>query len=278
MDSTNWGNCTVKLVKVKIYFDLIIRGTTDHGKTPFRSSYAHVSNIKAFVNAPTLCLTATASAKTRKKIIQMLHMVNTKVIYLSPDKENIKYIVQKADKAGLHVTFSWIIEDLKKHLQACPKTIIFCTSFKECGEVYDTFSDIMPDTFTTYYAMYHSKTPERIKEQVLSDIVTNGNIRVVIATSALGMGINIPDIQRITHYGAPQDIESYVQAVGRDGRNGCDVLAILYYQNYHLRHCDEKMGAYIKNNRLCRRFEVLKYFNEMRKESSLVLHCCCDIC
>jgi hypothetical protein len=265
-------------MEVKIYFDLIIRGTADHGKAPFRASYARVGNIKALVNAPTLCLTATAGAKTRKKIIQMLHMVNTNVIYLSPDKENIKYVVEKVDKAGLDVTFGWIIEDLKQHLEACPKTIIFCTSFKECGELYDTFSDILPDSFTAYYAMYHSKTPERIKEQVLSDIVADGNIRIVIATSALGMGINIPDIQRIIHYGAPQDIESYVQAAGRGGRNGCDVLAILYYKNYHLRHCDEKMRAYIKNNMLCRRLEILKYFNEKQKKSLSLLHNCCDIC
>lgn len=67
----------------------------------------------------------------------MLHMVNTKVIYLSPDKENIKYVVEKADEKGLDATFGWIIEDLKKNLEGCPKTIIFCTSFKECGEIYD---------------------------------------------------------------------------------------------------------------------------------------------
>ena len=50
-----------------------------------------------------------------KKIFQMLHMVNTKVIYLSPDKENIKYVVEKADEKGLDATFGRIIEDLKKN-------------------------------------------------------------------------------------------------------------------------------------------------------------------
>ena len=63
----------------------------------------------------------------------------------------------------------------------------------------------------------------RIKKQVLCDIVVDGNLHIVIAASALGMGINIPGIQRVINYGAPQDIESYIQAVGRGGRSGCNV-------------------------------------------------------
>jgi ATP-dependent DNA helicase RecQ len=76
--------------------------------------------------------------------------------------------------------------------------------------------------------MYHAKTPERIKKQVLSDTVVDRNLCIVIATSALGMGINIPNIQRVIHYGAPQDLESYVQAVGRD-RTCCASVNVAHY-------------------------------------------------
>jgi superfamily II DNA helicase RecQ len=77
-------------------------------------------------------------------------------------------------------------------------------------------------------AMYHAQTPQRIKDKVLSDIVNcDSQIRLVIATSALGMGVNIPDIYRVIHYGIPEDIESYVQAVGRGGRDGNRVISVL---------------------------------------------------
>jgi hypothetical protein len=66
------------------------------------------------VKAPVLCLTATASARTRENIIKMLHMQKPQLVFLSPDKENIKYVVQMANKDGdLDKTFSWLINDLK---------------------------------------------------------------------------------------------------------------------------------------------------------------------
>jgi superfamily II DNA helicase RecQ len=44
-------------------------------------------------------------------------------------------------------------------------------------------------------AMYHARTPQGIKDTVLSDLMrVNGFIRIIIATSALGMGVNIPNI------------------------------------------------------------------------------------
>lgn len=42
---------------------------------------------------------------------------------------------------------------------------------------------------------------------------------IIIATSALGMGVNIQDVRQIIHYGVPSDLETYVQEVGRGGRD-----------------------------------------------------------
>ena len=53
------------------------------------------------------------------------------------------------------------------------------------------------------------------------------------------MGVNIPNIRQIIHYGAPSDLESCVQEVGRGSRNGPPCKAILYYRPFHLAHCDE---------------------------------------
>ena len=48
----------------------------------------------------------------------------------------------------------------------------------------------------------------------------DGVVRVVFATVALGMGVNMRDVNTIIHYGAPQSIEDYYQESGRGGRSG----------------------------------------------------------
>ena len=56
------------------------------------------------------------------------------------------------------------------------------------------------DTLIPVVAMYHSKSPDNIKELVFSSLLeVDGKCRVVIATGALGMGVNIPDVRSIIH-------------------------------------------------------------------------------
>lgn len=70
----------------------IIRGSQDD---PFRGAYGQIGNLRGFVHCPVLCLTATAGIKTRREIMKSLHMRNVKVVKLSPDKPNCKFIVAR---------------------------------------------------------------------------------------------------------------------------------------------------------------------------------------
>ncbi|XP_020617732.1 probable Werner syndrome ATP-dependent helicase homolog 1 [Orbicella faveolata] len=200
-------------------------------------------------------------------------MTSVKTIRMSPDKRNVKYIVEKA-KNELQDTFGWLISDMVNNAHA-EKTVVFCLSLKAC-DIYDTFQHFLP--CKSKVAMYHSKTPQDIKDNVLSDLMSpNGNIHLVIATSALGMGVNIPNIKRVVIFGVPENMESYLQAVGRGGRDGSDVLSIIFYHAYHLCHCDPTMRAFVKNKVNCRHGEILQFVNEKIEKPS-ILHKCCDVC
>jgi superfamily II DNA helicase RecQ len=215
----------------------------------------------------------------RNKIIKCLNLKNSKVIQLSPDKENVKYIVERACDE-IDNTFSWLRNNLKNcNADQMEKTVVFCCSIKECGDIYESFLFNLPGEYQSCFAMYHAKTPQRIKDMVLADFLNpNGVIRLVIAKSALGMGVIIPNIRRVVNYGIPKDMESYVQGVGRGGRDCHDVLAITYYRPCHLCHIDKVMRAFVKSKEHCRRLHILELFDKNTKKAPAVIpHKCCDI-
>ena len=107
------------------------RGTDSHAQAPFRAAYSRVATIKAILKGPMLCLTATASTKLRGKIIKMLNMTCVKTTRMSPDKRNVKCVVEKA-KSELQDTFGWLISDIINNAQV-EKTMIFGQSLKECS-------------------------------------------------------------------------------------------------------------------------------------------------
>ena len=105
----------------------------------------------------------------------------------------------------------------------------------------------------------------------------DGEVRIVIATSALGMGVNIRDIERIIHYGIPCDMEEYVQEIGRSGRDGRRAIATLLYHNYIFLHCNEEMREYVRKKECCRREIILNCFREKMNKPT-VQHDYCGIC
>ena len=85
-------------------------------------------------------------------------MKNTKVIQLLPDKENIRYIVEKAKNEETVETLSWLLQDLNLFCGGMDKTGILCCSIKECGEIYETFLFNLSDALQSHFPMYHAKT------------------------------------------------------------------------------------------------------------------------
>ena len=116
--------------------------------------------------------------------------------------------------------------------------------------------------------------PETLKTKALDNFVpTDGPVRVVVATKALGMGVNIPNVERVCRFGIPDTIENYIQEIGWAGRDGRKIYSIFYLKSYHLAHCDDSMKAFTNNPETkCRREMVAKH----AKVSPL--HDCCDVC
>lgn len=116
-----------------------------------------------------------------------------------------------------------------------------------------------------------------MREKVLNSFTNpNSTLRLLIATTAFGMGVDCRDIRRIIHWGVPSDIEQYVQGTGRAGHDGLQAEAVLH-QGKIGRHTNERMKRYIENNSVCRHALLLGDFLLYADES--IPKCkCCDIC
>jgi ATP-dependent DNA helicase RecQ len=194
----------------------------------------------------------------------------------NPNRENIKLFVKKV-KSTVPLTdlFLYLIKLLKEKKELCVRFIIFCPSIKLCGDMFSAFKMEK----TPNIDMYHSKTNETVKENIKQDMQDeNGKIRVLIATSAAGMGVNFKGVNNVIHFGPPKDMDSFVQQLGRAGRDGSQTAkALLLFNSRQCRNLDDDMKKYIDNSDKCRRQIMLSAYNYNIEENRLK-HLCCDIC
>ena len=68
--------------------------------------------------------------------------------------------------------------------------------------------------------MFHSKTNDKIKEQIRNDMAVDGKIRLLICANSAGIRVNFYGLHNIIHYGLPREMDTFVQQMGRCGRDG----------------------------------------------------------
>ena len=90
--------------------------------------------------------------------------------------------------------------------------------------------------------MFTACTERKVKDQIIQSFSeVSSPLRIVIATSAFGMGIDCPNIRQVIHFGSPEDVESYVQESGRAGKDGKLACALLLSRKGIGRSLDKQM-------------------------------------
>jgi ATP-dependent DNA helicase RecQ len=260
-------------------------------KKAFRPAYSRLLELRAIVgDVPIVALTATATPDVQNKLIKELSMAPCFSIVLPPQKDNIKYMVHRLDKKGnLYSYFGWLRKAIEDQAQDMTKTLVFFHSVAKQSLVYEFLDDELKEVghkgdpphndATHYFEMYHMKTDDTIKDSILAQFSKkDGHMRCVLASSSFSMGLNIPDITNVIHFGPAMDLDDFLQETGRASRTeGSKAVSIMLLYPGCLNGCNvsASMKDYI-TTKSCRRITLLKYFGDAKSVEPK--HDCCDNC
>ncbi|XP_040895146.1 Bloom syndrome protein homolog isoform X2 [Toxotes jaculatrix] len=243
----------------------------------FRPDYKRLHELRQkFPHVPMMALTATATPRVQKDILNQLNMARPQVFTMSFNRTNLKYsVLTKKPKKVDEDCIDWI----KKHYPR-DSGIVYCLSRNDC--------DAMAESLQRAGILalsYHAGLKDSDREYVQSKWINQDGCQVICATIAFGMGIDKPDVRYVIHASLPKSVEGYYQESGRAGRDGeishcilfysySDVLRIkriismdregdrhaktTHYNNLH------SMVHFCENMMECRRIQLLAYFGEFK--------------
>ena len=163
-----------------------------------------------------MALTATATPEVRDDIIQNLEFDDPNVISKGFERPNLKYWVIHSEQKKKK-----IFQVLKKGYGT---GLIYGGTRRMCEELAGDLQHAGISAHA-YHAGMEAEEREKIQKAWIED-----EIRVVVATSAFGMGIDKSDCRYVIHYQMPYSLEAYYQEAGRAGRDGEVSYPILLYR------------------------------------------------
>ncbi|WP_322098012.1 RecQ family ATP-dependent DNA helicase [Nakamurella alba] len=186
----------------------------------FRPDYRRLRTLLAELPAgiPVLATTATANARVTQDVAEQLETGGAEVLVLRGDLERDSLhlaVVGLPDQAS---RLAWLAETLPTWT-GCG--IIYCLTVAATELVRDHLR-----AAGLQVAAYSGQTDPAERLQAEDDLINN-RIKALVATSALGMGFDKPDLGFVVHLGAPPSPIAYYQQVGRAGRGVEKALAVL---------------------------------------------------
>lgn len=258
------------------------RGEGSASKSAFRRWYGRLSELRSLLpEARLLVMTATAGPSLRHRIRQRLGLTssNLKEIIESPNRENIKLsIMEYKSTQNMCDLFDSIIDKIVTEQDKCDRIIIFCRRISDCGYLYAMFVSNVSTTVMSHINMYHSKTCSDVKTFIQDDMSREcGHIRILICSSAAGMGINFAAVKFVIHFGPPYTVDDLLQQFGRAGRDGAQSYHLMLHCPRQRRGLQEEMVTYLKSDK-CYRQQLMSFYGDPHEPNKLRGHFCCDLC
>ena len=287
----------------------------------FRPAYKDLIWLKTNLQCPSvpiMAVTATATKQVRDDIFNFLQLKNAKVFTTSSARPNIHYEIQyfnECEPQNGHddifpYLLNWLTRMHERRVLAKVTTaihgIIYCPMRATADNVAGKLSSA-GICASSYHAGLEGPVRLKIQAAFLADRTIPGSemaslfasFNIICATTAFGMGIDMPTVRFVVHHGLPRGMESYIQESGRAGRDNKAAASLVLYTREERDRClwrvqqdlsreknkvlakskatsVEKIIEFCENTSKCRHKLVSAYFGE--DTSTAVCDYACDVC
>jgi len=214
----------------------------------FRPAYLSLPDaIRALSKPPVLALTATATPDVVQDILRQLGIPDALVVNTGIERPSLRFEVRRTvnGEAKRQALLGILREE-------SGSGIVYAATVRKVEELWHWLRERRVDA-----DRYHGKLRTAEREESQRRFMT-GESRVMIATSAFGLGIDKPDIRFVVHWNFPDSLETYYQEAGRAGRDDKPARAILLY-----RLEDKRVQAFFLGGKYPRRGDTLTVWSAL---------------
>ncbi len=187
----------------------------------FRPDYRllgeRLPELRVGARTPVIALTATATKRVQQDIVDQLGISDAQRDIHGFRRENLAVEVAELRPSARAAVVERVLAD-----PAHRPAIVYAPTRKEAESLAARLSTAIPAE--AYHAGMKASVRDRVQAAFLS-----GDLDVIVATIAFGMGIDKPDVRTVIHTGLPGTLEGYYQEIGRAGRDGDPSRAILLW-------------------------------------------------
>jgi ATP-dependent DNA helicase RecQ len=186
----------------------------------FRPDYFRLADAARWLGAKALVAsTATATPQVAKDIVARLGLRDPALVTTGFDRPNLSFaVVPCATTADKHARIAAALRE-----DGARPAIVYAGTRKACDALAERLGAELGTEVVSYHAGLGRNERATVQRRFMS-----GEVEVVVATNAFGMGVDKADVRTVAHEVVPPSIEAYYQEAGRAGRDGRPARALLF--------------------------------------------------